>query len=464
MDRYSEKLVESTDLMGYVSRLDNFDMLHVSDVLLKGLNMTEDDYKGKKCYEVIHNRTTPCHFCNNSKLKLGEFYKWYAYNPLMDAHLVVRDTLVKHEEFGEVRLEICYEITNEVAQIQQLQSHASIDKAIIECAKTLLDDDTIDEAMADLLVNLCTHFDGTRCYIYEGDSEKDILKLTYEYNNPEKELLKDITKETSYSRVSQWLETMKNNDEVYINSEMEEVTNKYSKMLLKDQSAKSILIVPLRRNGHIIGVVGITDPTDNLDNLGLIKTISGFIVNNLEKRDMIEELETLSYVDKLTGLKNRNCYINAIDKIKQTPPQSLAVIFADVNGLKKVNDNLGHQYGDTLIRWCANFLSKYIKSPIFRIGGDEFICFIDDIESDDFYDLLQKMRSNLAEVGMINMSMGGTWHDKDIDVEQQIVETDKIMYLEKQKFYVLKKYNHMNLETELIQLKEDIMRLEKELI
>lgn len=112
MNDYEKKLVQSTDLMGYISRLDNFDMLHVSDYLLEALNMTKDDYKGKKCYEVIHNRVTPCHFCNNKDLKLNGFYKWYAYNPLMDAHLVVRDTLVQHEEFGLVRLEIAYEITN----------------------------------------------------------------------------------------------------------------------------------------------------------------------------------------------------------------------------------------------------------------------------------------------------------------------------------------------------------------
>ncbi|MCR4782766.1 MAG: GGDEF domain-containing protein [Lachnospiraceae bacterium] len=81
----------------------------------------------------------------------------------------------------------------------------------------------------------------------------------------------------------------------------------------------------------------------------------------------------LSTVDILTGLLNRRGYQEYIDKLKCE--EKIAVVFADVNSLKAVNDNLGHYEGDRRIKKVAEILRNVFDGDgIFRISGDEFVC------------------------------------------------------------------------------------------
>lgn len=82
----------------------------------------------------------------------------------------------------------------------------------------------------------------------------------------------------------------------------------------------------------------------------------------------------------------------------------MIIIAADVNGLKVMNDDMGHNYGDELIKGCAEVLSTSVeKGRCFRIGGDEFVAIVEKC-------LLTKQEL----IGKINSGMK-EWHGKLID-------------------------------------------------
>ena len=88
-----------------------------------------------------------------------------------------------------------------------------------------------------------------------------------------------------------------------------------------------------------------------------------------------KQLETIMLADALTGMYNRRAYYEAINSISKNGKDSNLVLVAmDVNGLKKVNDVLGHSAGDDYIREAANVMEKALGKygRIYRIGGDEF--------------------------------------------------------------------------------------------
>lgn len=81
----------------------------------------------------------------------------------------------------------------------------------------------------------------------------------------------------------------------------------------------------------------------------------------------------MSYHDNSTTFYNRNRYIKDTQKLFNMDT-SLGIIYLDVNGLKDVNDQFGHEVGDALLVECARRMKMvFKKADFYRIGGDEFI-------------------------------------------------------------------------------------------
>lgn len=87
-----------------------------------------------------------------------------------------------------------------------------------------------------------------------------------------------------------------------------------------------------------------------------------------------DRLQYLSSHDPLTGLQNRICFENGMTEMDTAAPLPAAVMVMDLDGLKRVNDSLGHSAGDALLRATAGILrdSAPSDSIVARIGGDEF--------------------------------------------------------------------------------------------
>lgn len=351
--------------------------------------------------------------------------------------------------------------------VKKLEKLLSLEETVLSCAKTLFEDVNFDISINKLLETVGQYFRADRSYVFElKDKEEKYLSNTYEYCNGNIKSGMAESQHVSVEVLQRWFNIVEEGRKrIHVKSretEVDKTTAEYQ--MLVNQNVFSFIIVPLyNTTGELLGFLGVDNPLRNTLDAKLLDTIGAFIVNNIEKRDMIKELEHLSYTDKLTGLQNRNCYLNSIENIKAEPPAALGVVFGDVNGLKVANDKLGHEYGDILIKWCAKFLKSNLKRLVYRIGGDEFICFIEDMECDEFYKLLYGMRNELYGMGVVNMSMAGIWQDKDIDVDKQIIETDKIMYLEKKKYYILKKLAGKTQTQELKELIDIIEKLSDDL-
>lgn len=87
-----------------------------------------------------------------------------------------------------------------------------------------------------------------------------------------------------------------------------------------------------------------------------------------------KKLQHVSLHDSLTGLCNRACFDSALRKLGKAAPVPVGIIVCDIDGLKMINDALGHQAGDELIRAAAQAMKKGVRKSdaVARIGGDEF--------------------------------------------------------------------------------------------
>lgn len=345
---------------------------------------------------------------------------------------------------------------------QELDINFEVSQTLEECAKFLVEDNEIESSINLLLETVCNYYGGECAYIFEWDDVTQTLSNDFHYVNENANFVK--MKDIDGDILTLWCNIVKNNNMFFMkdrDSDLDYDTIEYR--FLKELEVESMLLVPLVRDGVKTGILGCDNLTRNFQTPEMLYTLSGFLMNDIEKKELINELEVLSYTDKLTGLYNRNYYLHLIENHKNLPSKEFGIIFADVNGLKKSNDNLGHEYGDILLKWCAKFLMKSLNSSICRIGGDEFVCFCENIPEEDFDLCVSTMRSTLKKMPHQCMSIGSTWAEFVMDINKQIIETDRMMYLEKQHYYALLKERNLDPKSEIENLKQAITGLEKDI-
>lgn len=122
-------------------------------------------------------------------------------------------------------------------------------------------------------------------------------------------------------------------------------------------------------------------------------------VQQLQK--YIDYINGLAYRDALTGVKNKTAYQESVKRLEKQIHMGrpeFAVVVMDVNGLKAVNDTYGHDFGDMLIIDASRLICKsFPHSPVFRIGGDEFVVILEGGDYEQYPHLLDRFEREMEE-------------------------------------------------------------------
>ena len=178
---------------------------------------------------------------------------------------------------------------------------------------------------------------------------------------------------------------------------------------------------------------------------------SAFYMSNFEKaKSEIEEISETAYKDALTGVGSKTAFNNAMDKLQEDVSKRsffcFGFIMIDINNLKYVNDTYGHELGDSYIKGCCAIVCKIFKhSPVFRIGGDEFVVMLQDMDYDARIELVDDMEKeftssykneNLQPYSRYSASFGMAIYDPLLDksVEEVLKRADQRMYEYKKEF------------------------------
>ena len=171
---------------------------------------------------------------------------------------------------------------------------------------------------------------------------------------------------------------------------------------------------------------------------GEIIGISGVVSDITELMTMKKKFEALTVTDALTGMYNRNYFLNYdFDRPVCLP---CAYIMCDCNNLKSVNDQMGHEAGDSYIRGAAEILADAIpdKGICIRWGGDEFLLIIPDCNYEESQILMEKIEKEQKirkeSIPYMEISMGSyVRYDIKQPEKEAIQQADRNMYADKAK-------------------------------
>ena len=317
---------------------------------------------------------------------------------------------------------------------EQIRQRLEIATMLNSCVGKLNSDTDIDVGINNLLATVNGYFQADRTYVFEIDPDRDVLINTFEYIcGQEVSAQMDNLQEVPVSVIKVWMQNFRQGRSYYM-SDLEQERGQPSYEMLKAQQVWRLLAVPLMKGGAMVGFLGVDNPRAHYDDATLLASIQFFVTNSLDRKKQQAYLEKLSYRDMLTGLYNRNRYIERLEAYKQVQDQQIGAIYIDLNGLKKVNDEQGHRAGDELIVRAAGTIAGIFAEDAYRVGGDEFVVILLDVSREDFARKTEQLRRQMQE-NSVDASIGGVWQASTENLEDLLRRADENMYREKKRYY-----------------------------
>lgn len=182
------------------------------------------------------------------------------------------------------------------------------------------------------------------------------------------------------------------------------------------------------------------DLNQRVDFLGEFSAAFNTLIGALrEKEKAEEEVRYLSVRDPLTNLYNRGYFQEEMARVGRDRNFPVSIVMADVDGLKRINDTLGHAVGDSLIRDAAEVISKGVRAAdvVARVGGDEFALILPGTNELVAADVVVRIREREAELNgkrhdyQVRISIGVSTAQKGDSLGATLREADERMYEEK---------------------------------
>ena len=429
------RILDQIDEVIYISDMDSYEMLYLNRY---GVAKFGGFKPGVKCYEHLQGASAPCAFCTNGILphSQGQRHTWVRQHPSV-GDMLLHDSII---DYGgkPCRMELAISVERYVSEVTAAKQDLAAERKLVKCIENLVLSTDFDAAVNSMLETILEHYSADRAYIFEFDWTRDVTHNTYEICRdgvtPEKDNLQNLPIEV----VALWVDIFRNQHrKINIIEDVDALKDDPARRIeydcLHPQGIKSLITVPIFVSGELHGFLGVDNPHAHMDAPEMLAQITYVAANELQKRTLTDELTVKSYLDPLTGLRNRLAYDEALGYLlgKEIPT---GVGFLDLNGLKWINDNLGHDMGNKALRRVCEILLKYIqKEYVYRISGDEFVIIWTDVEYPIFNAAAEQLEAALVEEKDI-ASFGFVWGAEE-DVGVAVRKAEQAMQAAKNKFY-----------------------------
>ncbi|WP_173475310.1 GGDEF domain-containing protein [Fibrobacter succinogenes] len=462
------------DLQEYVNQFDSMTCIMSVEKNPDGSYGTMRIEVGNKAYVSSYERSSenPIDMPFGNKFVPGQEYTKYIPKDLNFEHFIYNSAVLKkpmHAYIHPDRFDVWFNIFSLPLEFndpnkcyctytQEVSTEASVEQMANLSAKTTSDVlktciklrstknflQTMDEVIRDIRVICAANF----CCIMLTDFKENKCSLLSESCDPhvDKRTLLDYLNDAFTDLVKTWMDTIGGSNCLIIKNEsdMEAVRARNPRWCksMRDAGIDSIVLFPLQYNNEVIGFIWSTNfdikDTDHIKETLELTTF--FIASEIVNYQLLQKLEMLSSTDLLTGVKNRNAMNNRVLKIvsgRERVPDAYGIVFADLNGLKTVNDGAGHNAGDQLLKNAAKALMDiFTDCEIYRAGGDEFVVIAMDKPKEDIETKIEALRQRAYDPEHpVSFAVGFYYDENHGDIRAAMREADTRMYEDKKQFY-----------------------------
>lgn len=317
----------------------------------------------------------------------------------------------------------------------EFEKDLNVSHTLIQCVRKLSNSTNQKNAIDDILKIICEFYQAERCYVLDLDFEHKQANGIYEYGNRHDNIHIDKMVRLCLEHmdlVNQFFERQKSYYIEDVTQEIPSTSPIYSSFI--SQKIQSIIVVPFVDGQQIKGVFAVDNPKQNYYQKDFLESLCFFIETAMTREKEKKHLQNLSYVDSLTYAQNRNHFNEYLKKNRCKELHFVGVIYLDLNGLKEINDKMGHLAGDTLIISASYVLQEIFADNLYRIGGDEFVVIEQDVLELEFYSKYEMLLKRMKELE-ISVATGYIWKERCLNLSEILQEADQKMYEDKKRYY-----------------------------
>ncbi len=324
---------------------------------------------------------------------------------------------------------------------------ADVTSNVIKICLQLRSAKEFDEMMSDVIHDIRNMFDAEHCCILLMDSFERKCTVLCEAlaENTVLTSMDNYNVDGFYEIADSWKGLIAGSNCLVVKDEHDmEVVKERNPIWYESFTAaygKNIILFPLKFREKLLGYIWAMnyDAAKATSIKETFETTAYILASAISNYLLMDRLKVLSSKDILTGVMNRNEMNNFVDKIcadSKASDISVGVIFADLNGLKRVNDQYGHNMGDTLLKNAAKALEEvFDTNDIYRAGGDEFTIIVTGITEEELGRRVEAIREVSQKYEHVIFAIGQCYDDSMSNVRHALRIADERMYEDKRKFY-----------------------------
>ncbi len=210
---------------------------------------------------------------------------------------------------------------------------------------------------------------------------------------------------------------------------------------LKSHGIRNLILYAVRYNQLMVGFIWAAnyDTSKMMQIKETLELTTFMIAAVIANYQLVSRLEEKSTIDGLTQVSNRNAMNDRVDEYvsgKKKLPERMGIVFTDLNGLKAVNDEAGHDAGDKLLSRAAALLKiAFGDHEIYRSGGDEFVVFCPDISEQTLKQQAAQLRALADNTSDVSFAIGLYYCTGEYDIYHAMQAADENMYKDKEDYY-----------------------------
>ncbi len=396
------------------------------------LGLTEPQCRGKKCYELMHRRETPCPFCGKASWASDKFYIWKNYNLALEQEFLIKNKLVQWDG-SETLLAIAVDISNDKSIVDSLDNDMMDSESMLVGIQRMADEETLEKAMESALETIGFFFRADTVCIWQRIDGEGKYERKYVWDK----LARDISGEYSGSEADRWLSGKNWRQSVTLETPEAMLCHSYDMYnLMKERGVRNQRWFQIRENGEVCACISIDNISRNFQNVAFLESFSVFIAAEMKKRGLIEEAVYADRHDDLTDLLSRKSFEEYMTLYDPDTVHCVGVVLANFNNLKGINSAHGFQTGNYYIVRFADILRNVFPGDrIYRLNGDEFLVITTVSGRAVLEESIVRLEQAVRETGEFSVSLGYSWDDVEKDISVLIEQSTQAMRLNKKRHY-----------------------------
>lgn len=432
--RHFNNFISSAGEMAYLVEPDNYSLICGNLAFYSCVGLSQIQCYGKKCYEILHGRSSPCPFCSRANWSSDKFYMWHNTNHFIKKEFIVKNKLVNWQG-KEAMLALAIDISNNNTIIDSFKNDTTEKNYILDGIERMTKGKHLHDALDSALETVGNFFEADATCFWQPSPKNNILECRRSWHKHNCNFHIPTNEEAEI--VSQWV--LSRNWESPIAAESPEHMLCYSfdmHMIMKRHQIQNQKWLQIKNSEVEVGYLSVESSSINFHNTTFLESFSTFIANEIQKRSIMDRMLVSNNYDNLTGLLSRSSYENYLHSYNADNFDSIGTISVNMINLSGINSNYGFQMGDEYLRQLADGLRKFLHShSIYRLNGDEFLVVVENMEYKVLNNLIKEIKDCFSKDYKFMVSIGFAWDNVEKNLAELVEKANDIMLVNKEHYY-----------------------------